>query len=155
MVCVPPPLHREDTMPLLLPVLFPPPHHLSTAHARLQLVTGSGQPPHTGAPGDFKRIPGTPRSVPCPPLSHPHRRSEPLPLPQLWLLGLPRPAPVLSWLRCSSPLWVSGATPVWEPWSSACLSATFSLPSLHAPLPPKSEQEQEGDIIVGEKIFIA
>ena len=30
-----------------------------------------------------------------------------LALPQLWLLGLPLPAPVLSWLRYSSPLWVS------------------------------------------------
>lgn len=38
-VCVPPPLHPYYTMPLLLPALCPPPHHLSTAHARLQLVT--------------------------------------------------------------------------------------------------------------------
>lgn len=30
-----------------------------------------------------------------------------LALPQRWLLGLPRPAPVLSWLRYSSPPWVS------------------------------------------------
>lgn len=59
-VCDPQPLHPEDTMPLLLPALCPAPHHLSTAHARLQLVTGSEQPPHTGVPGDFKRVPGTP-----------------------------------------------------------------------------------------------
>ena len=30
-----------------------------------------------------------------------------LALPQRWLLGLPHPAPVLSWLRYSSPPWVS------------------------------------------------
>lgn len=50
-----------------------------------------------------------------------------LPLPQLWLQGLPHLAPVLSWLRCSSPLWVSGADPVWGPWGSGCLAASFPL----------------------------
>lgn len=43
------------------------------------------------------------------PTSPPHRRSGPQPLPQLWLLGLPHPTPALSWLPCSSLLWVSGA----------------------------------------------
>lgn len=75
----PPPRHPEDTMPLLLPVLCPPPHHLSTAHARLQLVTGSGQPPHPGAPGDFKQIPGTPRSVLVPHSANPADAPGPSP----------------------------------------------------------------------------
>lgn len=63
----PPPLHPEYTMPLLLHAPCHPLHHLSTAHARLQLVTGSGQPPHAGDPGDFKQVPEntTQFLVPC------------------------------------------------------------------------------------------
>lgn len=36
-------------------------------------------------------------------------------LPQLWLPGLPPPAPALSWLPCSSLLWVSEATESQKP----------------------------------------
>ncbi|XP_006908009.3 myelin protein P0 [Pteropus alecto] len=97
-----PTLHPEDTMPLLLPVL-PPPHHLSTAHARLQLVTRSGQPPHTKAPGDFKQVPGTSRSAPCPPLSQPRSRPGPLPAPAMAPgAPSPSPSPVLAALLFSS-----------------------------------------------------
>eukprot|EP00070_Physeter_catodon_P005803 XP_007112329.2 LOW QUALITY PROTEIN: myelin protein P0 [Physeter catodon] len=82
-MCVPPPLHPEDTMPLLLPALCPPPHHLSTAHARLQLAAGSGQPPHTGALGDFKRVPGTPAQFPVPHSPNPADAPGPSPAPAM------------------------------------------------------------------------
>uniref|UniRef100_A0A8C0SG63 Myelin protein P0 n=2 Tax=Canis lupus familiaris TaxID=9615 RepID=A0A8C0SG63_CANLF len=99
----PPPRHPEDTMPLLLPVLCPPPHHLSTAHARLQLVTGSGQPPHPGAPGDFKQIPGTPAQSLSPTLPTPQMLRAPAPGPAM-APGAPSSSssPVLAVLLFSS-----------------------------------------------------
>lgn len=130
-------------MPLLLPALCPPLHHLSTAHARLQLVTGSGQPPHPVAPGDFKRVPGTPAQFLVPHSPTPQTIWA-LALPQLWLLGLPGPAPALSWLCCSSLLWVSGATPSWA------LGLRLSLVTFPCSQ-RKSEQQWEGDIIFREK----
>lgn len=66
-MCTPPSTQRTQCS--FYSLQSAPYHHLSTAHARLQLVTGSGQPPHTGALGDFKQVPGIPCSVPDPPLS--------------------------------------------------------------------------------------
>ena len=99
----PPPLHPEDTMPLLLPALCPPPHHLSTAHARLQLATGSGQPPHTGALGDFKRVPGTPAQFLVPHSPNPADAPGPSPAPAM-APGAPSssPSPILAALLFSS-----------------------------------------------------
>ncbi|XP_039695803.1 myelin protein P0 isoform X3 [Pteropus medius] len=100
-VCVPHPPpggHNAPSAPCA-----PPSHHLSTAHARLQLVTRSGQPPHTKAPGDFKQVPGTSRSAPCPPLSQPRSRPGPLPAPAMAPgAPSPSPSPVLAALLFSS-----------------------------------------------------
>lgn len=120
-MCPPTPPPRGHNDPSA-PCTMPPPH-LSTAHARLQLVTGSGQPPHPGAPGDFKRVPGTPAQFLVPHSPTPQTIWA-LALPQLWLLGLRGPAPALFWLCCSSSLWVSGATPAW-PLGLLLSSATF------------------------------
>lgn len=111
-VCVPHPPHGGHNAPSA--PCAPPPHHLSIAHARLQLVTCSGQPPHTKAPGHFKQVPGTPAQLLVPHSPSPAAGLGPR-LPQLWLLGHPRPAPAQSWLRCSSLLWVSGIAPAWGP----------------------------------------
>lgn len=102
-MCPPPPLYPEDTMPLLLPVLCPPPHHLSTAHARLQLATGSGQPPHTGTLGDFKRVPGTPAQFLVPHSPNPADAPGPSPAPAM-APGAPssNPSPILAALLFSS-----------------------------------------------------
>lgn len=128
-------------MPLLLPVL-PPPHHLSTAHARLQLVTRSGQPPHTKAPGDFKQVPGTSRSAPCPPLSQPRSRPGPLPAPAMAPgAPSPSPSPVLAALLFSSV----------GKWGRPSLEPGSGRPQFYPRHQRETEQEQEGDLIFREK----
>lgn len=77
-----------------------------------------------------------------------------LALPQRWLLGLPHPAPVLSWLRFSSPPWVSWDDPVWEPWGSGCLPATFPRPSLHTPLYNQERVSKSRKVIVSVEKYI-
>lgn len=141
----PPTLHPEGTMSLLLSALCPPPYHLSTAHARLQLVTGSGQPPHTGAPGDFKQVPGTPAQFLVP-----HSSSPADPAPAM-APGAPSssPSPVLAVLLFSLGKWNHPGLGAWDSGSpSNCL-----LYALHCSLQLKSEKEQENTLF-REKMIV-
>lgn len=153
-MCPPPPLYPEDTMPLLLPVLCPPPHHLSTAHARLQLATGSGQPPHTGTLGDFKRVPGTPAQFLVPHSPNPADAPGPSPAPAM-APGAPssNPSPILAALLFSSLGKLSH--PSGGPGSQVV--SQQPSPCLHcAPHcnQRKRQQQQEDAILCREKIYI-
>lgn len=90
-------------MPLLLHAPCHPPNHLSIAHARLQLVTGSGQPPHAGNPGDFKQVPENPAQFLVPHFSTPQMLWALAPTPAM-APGAPSssPSPILAALLFSS-----------------------------------------------------
>lgn len=98
----PPQRHNAPSAPCTLPL----PRHLSTAHARLQLVTGSGQPPHAGAPGGFKRVPRTPAQFLVPHFPSPIADLGPSPALAM-AAGAPwsSPSPVLAVLLFSVGKW--------------------------------------------------